>query len=217
MNILAFDTSTRVLSVGVRSGEGQFVAITGDESRHAEALFPLIEACLAAASVPVGAIDLVACALGPGSFMGLRIGMSAAKGFALARGLPWIGVPTLDFLARAYSTSSGTETIVPVIDARKARLYAAFYSGGRRMGEYLDIAPAELIGMADRWEKVRFVGPDAELLEPYLEHRPGITVEPRAAAAEVEALALLAREAWDRGELMRPEAEPLYLREPEIG
>lgn len=217
MNILAFDTSTRMLAVGIKRDDNPAFVLTGDESRHAEALFPLIEACLGAAALPPGQIDLIACAKGPGSFMGLRIGMAAAKGFSLARALPWIGVPTLDFLARAYSDSTADAFVAPVIDAKKGRVYTAFYYKGSRASEYLDISPLELAALAEKRGNVLFAGPDAELMEPYAESAKDFRFAPRLPAAELDALAMLAFEAYSRGEKMDEEEEPLYLREPEIG
>ena len=92
---------------------------------HARTLLPLIDEVLAAGGVALRALDLLAVSIGPGSFTGLRIGLSVAKGLALATGLPVVGVPTL----AAYADTAGPRPglVCPVLDARKGEVYAAAF------------------------------------------------------------------------------------------
>jgi len=214
MNILVFDTSTDMLAVGVKSDGGMKTRVESG-FRHSETLLPTIERCLADASIGLKDIGLIACTSGPGSFTGLRIGMSTAKGLSLALGLPWVGVPTLDCMA--FGREMPGRTVVPVMDARKNRIYAALYQGGQRVSEYLDVSLSALLAAADGEAEVSFVGPDADLLSDYVLERPGFSIEKDDPAGRLAGLAHLAeiqfREKGGAGEM----EGPLYLREPEIG
>lgn len=174
MNVLAFDTSSAVLSVtllidaeagtetAARPRALHTVRDTG--LNHAEHLAPAVSTLLSDGGIPVSDLDLVACADGPGSFTGLRIGMATAKGFAAARGLPVRAVPTLDIWGELYRYWPGI--VVPAIDARKGRFYAAAYTGGRRLTADLDEAAASIVararqlGEADARD-ILVCGPDA--------------------------------------------------------
>ncbi|MCX7026377.1 MAG: tRNA (adenosine(37)-N6)-threonylcarbamoyltransferase complex dimerization subunit type 1 TsaB [Spirochaetes bacterium] len=215
MNILAFDTSSEILAVGVLKGERDRASLAVEGIRHSETLIPAIGECLKRLGLAIVEINLIGCSIGPGSFMGLRIGISTAKGLSLALGIPWVGVPTLDAMARTWAASG--RTIVPIIDARKNRVYAAIYRGGLRSGDYLDCSIADILGKLEAEENLSFVGPDADILTEYCLERPGFAVEkdrPEARALDLAELAGLIYAT----EGPSPEyAGPLYLREPEIG
>ncbi|HWR11471.1 MAG TPA: tRNA (adenosine(37)-N6)-threonylcarbamoyltransferase complex dimerization subunit type 1 TsaB [Rectinemataceae bacterium] len=215
MNILVFDTSTDLLAVGVKKSGDHMITKVESGFRHSETLLPSIESCLSEASVNLRDIDLIACARGPGSFTGLRIGISTAKGLSLALGLPWVGVPTLDCMAFGWEKPG--QSVVPVLDARKNRVYSALYRGGQRMGDYLDVSQATLLAALDGEDEVSFVGPDADLFSDYALERPGFRVEEDDPEKRLLGLATLAeiqfREKGAAGEM----EGPLYLREPEIG
>src|SRR5262245_52075822 len=104
---------------------------------HARTLLPLIDAALAAAGVGLRQLDLLAVSIGPGSFTGLRIGLSVAKGLALATGLPVVGVPTLEAYALHVGPRPGL--ICPVLDARKGEVYGAVFRW--QGGESLCVSP----------------------------------------------------------------------------
>jgi tRNA threonylcarbamoyladenosine biosynthesis protein TsaB len=107
--------------------------IAGLEERaghgHSERLLPMLDRLMAAAGIGSGALDAVAFGAGPGSFTGLRIACGAAQGLALARGIPAIGISTLEALAE----HSGAERVVACIDARMNEVYYAALErqGGR--------------------------------------------------------------------------------------
>ena len=215
MNILAFDTSSEILAVGAMRGEKDRTSLAVKGIKHSETLIPAIDDCLTQLGMKIGEIDLIGCSIGPGSFMGLRIGIATAKGLSLALGKPWVGVPTLDAMARTYIASK--RTIVPVMDARKTRVYAAIYDAGQRRGEYLDCSITDLLGRLEAELTLSFVGPGADLLTDYCLERPGFAVEedrPEARALDLAELACLIYAATGP----TPEdSGPLYLREPDIG
>jgi tRNA threonylcarbamoyladenosine biosynthesis protein TsaB len=130
---LGIETATRIASVGIAGADHVLAERSLPQDRsHARTLLPLIDATLAAAGIGWHALDLIAVSIGPGSFTGLRIGLSVAKGLAMATGLPVVGVPTLE----AYAATAGPRPglVCPVLDARKGEVYAAAFSwlGGRR-------------------------------------------------------------------------------------
>ena len=215
MNILVFDTSTETLVVGVRIGNGDLTAAATEGFKHSETLLPSIETCLGNSKTSMKDIELIACTSGPGSFTGLRIGMATAKGLSLALGIPWVGIPTLDCLAYGQGEDGGL--VVPVLDARKNRVYSAHYAGGRRTGPYLDVSIPDLLASVQGENKVRFVGPDADLLEDYTLERPGFTIVREPPTRRLLGLSVLAETQYrEKGPSADGEG-PLYLREPEIG
>lgn len=215
MNILVFDTSTERLAVGAQKDGREFRYRAESGFRHSETLLPTIEACLKDASLPLGELDLIACAKGPGSFMGLRIGLSTAKGLSLALGVPWVGVPTLDCMA--FGRGDASCVAVPVLDARKNRLYAALYRAGIRQGDYLDISIEGLLRAVEGEAEVAFVGADADLLQDYALERPGFRIEGDDPELRTRGLAILAERRFAEKGAAADNEGPLYLREPEIG
>lgn len=128
--ILCIETSTQNCSVAmVQNGE----VVTSHSRRashyvHAEALHELIELCLKESGAPLQA---VAVSSGPGSYTGLRIGVSAAKGLAFGLQIPLIAIPTLTLLGE-YGLAQGTfERAVAMIDARRMEVYTAVTSNGQ--------------------------------------------------------------------------------------
>jgi tRNA threonylcarbamoyladenosine biosynthesis protein TsaB len=123
---LGIETATSIASVGIVVGD-QIAAERTVPMRgsHARTLLPLIDATLQAAGLPLSEIELLAVSIGPGSFTGLRIGLSVVKGLALATGIPVVGVPTLEAYARAAGPRLGL--VCPVLDARKGEVYGASF------------------------------------------------------------------------------------------
>lgn len=126
MRILGLDTATWRASVGLLI-DGTVVTEQTQlaDGSHAVSLLPLIDAVVQAAQCPVATLDAVAVSSGPGSFTGLRIGLSMAKGLACATGARLIAVPTLEALARTVDDRRGV--VCAVLDARKGELYAACF------------------------------------------------------------------------------------------
>jgi tRNA threonylcarbamoyladenosine biosynthesis protein TsaB len=213
MNVLAIDSSTDVLSVAVAAEGGIAEASLDLGLRHAERIMGLVDFCLRGACLERGDLGLVACARGPGSFTGLRIGMAASKGIASGLGLPWVAVPTLDALAWGYEAFRGA--VVPLVDGKKGRVYSAVYLRGERATGWLDIPLADLAALLDTYPDALFTGPDAELARALASERSGFSVDRRARAPAARGLAALALEAFER-DGPTPMAEgPLYLRPSE--
>lgn len=126
MKILALETSAKSVSAAVaENGVILAAAYQNNGLTHSRTLMPLVDSMLCNASLTLDDIDLIAVAHGPGSFTGLRIGVSAAKGLAWAKGLPCCGVSTLEAMARGVSDFDGL--IVCAMDARRQQIYHALF------------------------------------------------------------------------------------------
>lgn len=213
MNTLGIECATDILSVALKTESGSAEASVDLGLKHAERLMGLVDFCLKSAGLEPEKLDLIACAEGPGSFTGLRIGMATVKGIALALGKPWVAVPTLDALAYPHSDRPGL--VLPVIDGKKGRFYAALYRRGRRQGDWLDLPLEALLRLLDTESEVLVTGPDAVLLEETVAERPGWSLDPRARAPAAFALCALAEGRLAREGAARPDSGPLYLRPSE--
>lgn len=144
--LLLIETSSRLCSVAVAEG-GRIIAEREDLNlqgfRHAEALHPMIKEVLAAAGLKVRDLTGIAAGQGPGSYTGLRIGLSAAKGLALPWGIPCYGVSSLEMLAAAVrevlkekQEEQEDSCIWTAMDARRMEVYEAFFEGsGKRISQ----------------------------------------------------------------------------------
>jgi tRNA threonylcarbamoyladenosine biosynthesis protein TsaB len=128
--LLAIDTSTKQAGIALYDGARGLIAECNWHSanRHTEELMPAIAQMLVQAGVTPRALRAVAVALGPGSFTGLRVGLAAAKGLALANGLTLLGIPTLDTVA--YPHQAQPVPVIAVLQAGRGRVYWAPYAHG---------------------------------------------------------------------------------------
>ncbi len=159
MNILAIDTSTEYLMVGLESDKGTISLSARMGLKHATTLLPWIERILKDASIKPDKLELIVCSIGPGSFTGLRIGLATVKGLVMGTGCSVVGIRSLDHFAFPYSFFDGA--VVPVINAKKNRYYAAIYVGGKRESDYLDIGFEALSERLKGYDKILFTGPVA--------------------------------------------------------
>ncbi len=125
MKVLGLDTATAACSVAVWRGEALIAHRSAAMARgHAEALMPMVEAAMAEARVAYGDLDLIATTVGPGAFIGLRIGLAAARGLALAAGVPIAGVSTLEAIAHGIRREvRGDRPVAAMLDARRGAVY----------------------------------------------------------------------------------------------
>ncbi len=153
MLVLGVETSTMQGGAALVGDHGLCSEYTLNvEATHSERLLPTIERMLRDAGIGLDALSGLAVSIGPGSFTGLRIGLSTVKGLAYATGLPVVGVPTLEALA--CSVAFAREQICPVLDARKQEVYAALFRWERgelvRIMEDTALAPEALCGKIRR-------------------------------------------------------------------
>lgn len=136
MKILAIETSGLVSSVALAEDDNIIAEFsTNFKMTHSVTLLPMIENMLNILKIPIKEIEMIAASKGPGSFTGLRIGSSTAKGIAMALDIPIASVPTLE--AMAMNIDKTDYLICPMIDARRAQAYTNLY-------EYIDNRIVEL-------------------------------------------------------------------------
>ena len=126
--LLALDTSTERIGVALYDGTRVVAECAWQGGRrHTRQLAPLIHEVLSRVGASMDEVSGIAVALGPGSFTGLRIGLAFAKGLAVGRGLPLLGVPTLDAVAAAVPPTSAFPTLAAVLPAGRGRLAVGWY------------------------------------------------------------------------------------------
>src|SRR5512147_2979822 len=125
MRLLAIDTALAACSAAVFDFDKGIIAsetlpmVRG----HAEALVPLIGRVVETAGIDYSALDRIAVTVGPGSFTGLRVGVAAARGIALATGKPVVGITTLEALAAPYLAADPATPVAAAIDGRHRHVY----------------------------------------------------------------------------------------------
>ena len=138
MKILAVDTSSKICSVAILEDSNVILEKhTNDEKTHSQNLMPLIDEIFKETNLSLDDINLVTCCQGPGSFTGIRIGISTIKAFADAKNIPVIGVTSLESLA--YNITD-TGLIVSLIDAKNDNVYYSLFSNNgetyTKIGEF---------------------------------------------------------------------------------
>ncbi len=215
--ILAFDTAMSACSACVARGADVLARrFETMERGQAEALVPMIAEVLNEAGLAVEDIGLVATTLGPGAFTGVRIGIATAQGFALARGVPVLGLTTLDAVAAANSADGA---LLVALETKRSDYYVQLFGAG---GD-LAAAPCAMDEVAVRDAlpegDIAVAGDAADRLIAAL-GRDGVRLR-RLGGSDVADAAVLARLAADRlssgADPDRfPALQPLYLRPPDV-
>jgi len=215
--ILAIETSGQCGSVALVSPGRTIAEFSLDtRSTHSKRLLASIRWIMAEADLDWPEITAVAVSLGPGSFTGLRIGLSTAKGLVMAADKPLIGVSTLDALAGQLSFAE--KLICPVIDARKQEVYTALYRnsshGQTCIGPARSIKPAQLA--AEISEPTVFIGDGLVVYGAMLQEMLGdwaLLAPPELFHARAASIGLHALEKWQRNECLESaSAAPIYIR-----
>ena len=177
--ILNIETSTKNCSVSL-SENGKLIAhkeINDGNYSHAENLHPFIDAVLQSAIKTFKDLTAIAVSKGPGSYTGLRIGVSAAKGLSFALDIPLLSVNTLTVLAYRASAKSGV--IIPVLDARRMEVYQAVYDKNYDLLENTNAVVVDA-NTYDKYlsnGKVHFLGDAVEKIKPIIEHPNAVFME----------------------------------------
>ncbi len=213
MRVLAVETST--LSGGAALLDDERVVgeyILDVRITHSERLMAAIDQLLSDAGWTARDLEGLAVTVGPGSFTGLRVGLSTVKGLALALAIPVAAVPTLDAMAAMLPYAA--LPVCPVLDARKREVYASLYRwdglGMRRQWDYLAIAPDDLARRLD--EPVIVVGDGAESISSPFARR----VEPPRRGPAPAVVGALGHSRLAIGDTVAvAELVPIYLRPSE--
>jgi tRNA threonylcarbamoyladenosine biosynthesis protein TsaB len=219
LKTLSIDTATSRVSVALLGGDElrAEMRLSRPESRSA-LLLPSIEYLLHEAGWRLGDLNLIAAGTGPGSFTGIRIGLSTALGLAQSLRLPLAAISGLDALA--FNTRCYPGRLGVALDAQRSQVYYAEYeackAGCRRVIQPILLRPEDL-GMVTRRPGLRMIGDGAVIYADRF--RAGRKAWPRIleadlfAAAAIGRLALRRRHAWRTGAFLQ--AEPLYIRPPD--
>ena len=155
MLILGIDTSTKICTCSIFDSENGVIAETSlsVKKNHSNIVMPIIDNLFKISDLNINDIDKIAVAIGPGSFTGVRIALGIAKGLAMALNKPLIAINELDILE---AIASGNENeIIPLIDARKERVYYKYQN------TYVDDYLINLISNFDKNKKYIFIGDGA--------------------------------------------------------
>ncbi len=216
MRLLAIDTALEACSAAVLDTAGGGILARESQAMirgHAEALMPLIQRVMQRSGFEFSDLDRIAVTTGPGSFTGLRVGIAAARGIALAAGKPAFGLTTLAAYAAPLIAADNTQPVVSAVDARHEHVYLQVYgAAGRTLVAARRSPLREAVLRAAAAGSPRLVGTGAELLAaawPDNEPAPGAVFAHRAPDIDwVARLGVVSKEASSP-------PKPLYLRPPD--
>ncbi len=212
--ILSIETTTTNCSVAL-SRDGETIVLKEDYSgsySHAERLHVYIDEVLKEAQITPASLTAIAVSKGPGSYTGLRIGVSAAKGLCYALNIPLIAIATLDALAHQVKINEGV--IVSMLDARRLEVYSAIYNFKH---EQIRATQAQILdeqAFKDYLEKanVCFVGNGVEKTKGLITHPNAVFVENKLPSAEQ--MGMLAYHKYKHNEIEDVAYfEPYYLKD----
>lgn len=217
MNILALDTATSSCSAALwKNGGVRSHRLRAMAHGQSEALMGMVQDVLAEAACGFAELDLLAVTTGPGSFTGLRVGLAAARGLALARNLPCLGVTTLETVAHQVSENERAgKTLLVLLESKRDDIYAQTFSAGLEpLSAPEAVNPNDLVRLVSAAPTL-IVGDAAERgasalaqagVKATISNAPGV---PDAATA-----AMIAAMRWRPGDKPPPPV-PLYLRPPD--
>lgn len=220
MKILAIDSSGLVASVAIVTEEKLLAEYTvNNKKTHSQTLLPMLDEIVKILEMKLEEIDAIAVAGGPGSFTGLRIGSSTAKGLGLVLNKPLINIPTVDALA--YNLYGTNGLICPIMDARRNQVYTGIYEFNGE--DFQVITPQMAAGITDigaelnrRGKEVVFLGDGVEVYREKLKEIMSVPYSfapvhlAKQRAAAVGALGIIY---YNRGLTESADThEPVYLR-----
>ncbi len=215
MRIVAVDTTTPGGSVAlVEDGEARAEVRVVAADRHSRWLVRAVELVVEGLGLAPGDVDAWAVATGPGSFTGLRVGLSTVQGLALASSRPCVGLSSLDVLASLVRGTAAT--IVALVDAFRDEVYSGVYDAEARPAGPCGVGPVEAV-LEGLTGPVAFVGNGAERFRARIQSRMPAATFPAHEPWLAVALARLAAASLESGECPDPAAlRPLYLRGADI-
>lgn len=212
MIVLAMDSSTSACSAALWS-EGKVLArrLSPMARGQSEALLPMVAEVMDEAGLSFADLGLLAVTVGPGAFTGLRIGLAAARGLALATGLPLAGVATTVAVAAGISPEErqGRHVLVAIESRREEKWLQVFDSALAPLSPIRGLAPGQAAELASG---LLVVAGDAA--DQILPHLSGAVAASSPGYPDAALVAVLAAEQWPKGQSLPP--EPLYLRDADV-
>jgi tRNA threonylcarbamoyladenosine biosynthesis protein TsaB len=215
MNILALDTTLGACSAAVVCDGEIFSAYELRSREHAEAIMPMIAQVLDEASLGYEALGAIAVTTGPGSFTGVRVGVSTARGLALAAGLPLIGLNSLEVMAQMAleKIDAAIDVLGIVVDARRGEVYLALYnSKGDVISGPAALSPDQAVEILPDHGQVVLAGSGGALVVDATA-KTGLSIDCVLSELQPDAASLAAM-AVTRAPVEGP-LSPLYLRPPD--
>lgn len=222
MKILAIDTSAVAVSAAVVDGEKILAeSYLNIGLTHSQTLLPLINGVLKSAGIDMGELDMLASSHGPGSFTGVRIGVSTIKGMGLAADVPCIGVSTLEALA--YNLQGFSAIACAAMDARREQVYNAIFQL-KKNGTVERLTPDRAISIAELGEELKkydlpvyLLGDGADLCHSVLGEKNNniLLTPPHLRFQRASSVAALAKRTFESGnseEYTATNMLPAYLR-----
>nr|WP_298991483.1 tRNA (adenosine(37)-N6)-threonylcarbamoyltransferase complex dimerization subunit type 1 TsaB [uncultured Polaribacter sp.] len=212
--ILNIETSTKNCSVSIAKN-GEILAIkelNNGQYSHAEVLHPFIQDILVEANIKMNKIDAVAVSKGPGSYTGLRIGVSAAKGFCFAFNKPLISIDTLTSLSYSITIEEGF--IVPMIDARRMEVYSCVFNDKHKKERSIkaEIIDDNSFNAYLSENKVYFLGDGSQKCKEIITHKNAVFVDDKYPSAKE--MAILSYEKYKKSDIEDVAYfEPFYLKD----
>ncbi|HDZ8846524.1 MULTISPECIES: tRNA (adenosine(37)-N6)-threonylcarbamoyltransferase complex dimerization subunit type 1 TsaB [Aeromonas] len=219
LKILAVDTATEACSAALLVGDKLFSRWEEAPRDHTRKILPMVQAVLEDAGISLSDLDAIAFGRGPGSFTGVRIGISVAQGLAFGAGVPLIGISTLAAMAQGAYRLDGAQQVLTAIDARMNEVYFGRYEliDGRMqlVGDEVVSEPAALVDVRGKLAgPVTCVGTGFETYGETLSGLADELAESQVRFPAAEDMLPLARAAWLAGEAVPVEqATPVYLRD----
>lgn len=211
MRVLAIDTSLEACAVGIAAGDGARVLRSEIIGRgHAERVFGMVAEALDAAGMTLPDVDRFAVTVGPGSFTGIRVGIAAARGFALATGKPAIGLSTLAVHAATARTAVGDVPVLAALPGKGGDVFAQLFAADGAPAAPAGNGPAARFAEAARVAGAVLAGAGADAVAAAGAAMPRAIVH-HASAPDLATILALALAAVPTGEPPRP----LYLRAPD--
>jgi tRNA threonylcarbamoyladenosine biosynthesis protein TsaB len=218
LQILALDTTTRSGSAAVVRDGSVIAERTGDPAiTHGQRLPADIAAVLDEAHLTVRDLDLLAVASGPGSFTGLRVGIAAIQGLAVAHRLKVVPVPTLEALARSFATPSAHDAVAAWMDGQRGEIFGMLYDNHAR--ELMPAIAAQPERVLDEWRlaadrSVVFIGDGAVRYRTILERRLGTGVRVIEPPPLARAIGRISSDEPHRA-VAPHQIVPIYVRRPD--
>lgn len=221
MLTLAFDTSSRTAAVSIlKNSSILYDCIINTDVNHSEVILPAIDQACRQTKMEINEIDLFACTIGPGSFTGLRIGVSTLKGLILANNKPAVGVSTLAALAMNISITNNL--ICSIMDAGRGQVYAACFrydNDGKlnRVTSVKAVEPQDILSEIDESPKqeITFVGDGAIKYADIIRGKMKKAAIASAMDSHIRAssVGIIGLDKYNRDELLDPAVfVPEYLR-----
>lgn len=223
MKILAVDTSSSVAAVAVMDN----MALLGEyfinhKKTHSQRLMPMVKEIMDSLEITPEDIDIYAASSGPGSFTGLRIGITTIKAIAYAVQKPVISIPTLDALA--FNIPLSQSLVCPIMDARNEQVYTAIYkwekNSQNKVTEYMGIPISELVQLIKgKNQNTIFMGDAVQIHRDFLKSELGDKCEFAPTSLMLQRASSVAQVAMNRASEGFTETcfdmVPFYLRKPQ--